>query len=182
MINRFLSIVYSPTTTRGRVDWFILSFAMYNANMDKTFILLKPDALARQLDPVIKAILQQEGILIIDEKTVRVTKDLVLTHYQDVIERVGAHLGERMISALEGQLVIAMHVVAPGMNAIELVRTLIGATDPAKADPKSIRGRYGNDSMEQASLEQRMLYNLIHASDSVESYQRELSLWLQPTT
>ena len=153
-------------------------FAMYNASMEKTFILLKPDALQRQLDPVIKAIFHQEGFILLEERTVIATKDLILTHYEEVIQRVGDHLGDRMLAALEGQLMIAIQLLKPGSNAIERVRTLIGATDPAKADPSTIRGRYGNDSMEQATKEERMVNNLIHASDSVESYQRELQLWL----
>ena len=62
---------------------------------------------------------------------------------------------------------------------IHEVRELIGATDPSKALPLSIRGRFGLDSIDQAVSEKRMVNNLIHASDSKESVERELKLWFE---
>ncbi|MEI7667708.1 MAG: nucleoside-diphosphate kinase, partial [Erysipelotrichaceae bacterium] len=64
-------------------------------------------------------------------------------------------------------------------DIVAQVRTIVGPTDPAKADPNTIRGRFGTDTMEKSKSEKRLLRNLIHASDSDENAQKELELWFK---
>jgi nucleoside-diphosphate kinase len=64
-------------------------------------------------------------------------------------------------------------------NIVAKVRELIGATDPSKAGPDTIRGKYSDDSMDLAKQQQRLVHNLIHASDSDENAHKEIELWFK---
>ena len=63
------------------------------------------------------------------------------------------------------------------MNAIAKVRALIGPTEPAGAPPGTIRGDLSSDDIERADTEDRGLYNLVHAADSLDSARNEIALW-----
>ncbi len=143
-----------------------------------TFIMLKPDALARDLADDIIAIFVDQGYNIIRKKEVVVDRDLILKHYEEVIFKVNQPYFEKAIlDTFVNHKVIALEITKDTPNLIEEVRTLVGVTDPVKADPQSIRGKYKDDSLEVAMKEKRTLRNLIHASDSIENAKQEMSLW-----
>lgn len=147
--------------------------------MEKTFILLKPDALRRELVEEIQSILLNEQFEITRSAYVQVTEPLIIAHYQSVIESLNIdYFKDAVINCFKDQTVWIAELIS-NQNTIQRLRQLIGATDPKKADPHTIRGKYGIDSFEDATREKRMIENLIHASDSIEAAQFELSLWFE---
>jgi nucleoside-diphosphate kinase len=146
--------------------------------MNRTFVLLKPDAIARQLDKEILAFFTARGLIITRQALVKVKKTTILRHYDEVITRIGkGPFRQYVIKEFVGHTVLVAELQIPRENLIELVRTWVGATDPVLAQKESIRGLYGEDSLLQARNEERMLRNLIHASDSQESVEKEIALW-----
>lgn len=143
-----------------------------------TFIMLKPDAVKRGLAETILTIFKDHGYEVKRQKEVIVDRKLILKHYEEVIIRVNKpYFEQAILDFFEGQKVVALELQKDGEHVIEDVRALVGATDPVKADPSSIRGQYGDDSLEVSMSQKRTLRNLIHASDSIESAKQELALW-----
>lgn len=147
--------------------------------MEKTFILLKPDALSRQLVEDIQSILLKEQFEIVRSAYVLVTEPLIVAHYQSVIDALNIdYFKDAVIQCFKDQTVWIAELIS-NQNTIQRLRQLIGATDPKKAEPHTIRGKFGIDSFEDANREKRMLENLVHASDSLEAVEYELSLWFE---
>ena len=147
--------------------------------MEKTFILIKPDAIKRNLAEDILNIFKSESLIIQQSKMVKVSEERIIAHYQEVIDRLNLpYFKQAILKFFKDKEVLIAEVVSES-NTILKVRELIGATDPSKADPHSIRGMFGIDSFEKASKESRMIENLIHASDSKESAEFELALWFE---
>ncbi len=146
--------------------------------MQKSLILIKPDAMQRGLKKSLILDFMNQGYLITRERELVVTKELILAHYDDVIRNnPSIPLAEMFLKEYVGQTITALELSSSNPNFIQDVRTYLGATDPAKADPQSLRGRYGEDSMAKAMEERRTVKNLLHASDSAEAAERELKLW-----
>lgn len=143
-----------------------------------TFIMLKPDAVRRGLVEPILSIFKENGYKITRQKEMMVCRELILKHYEEVIQKVNqAYFQQAILDTFEGQKVIALEISKDSEHVIEDVRALVGATDPVKADPSSIRGRFKDDSLEVAMKEKRTLRNLIHASDSIDNAKQEMNLW-----
>jgi len=130
--------------------------------MEKTLIVIKPDAVQRGLSGQIIARFEARGFKIASLKMLTVPQDLAREHY---IEHKDKPFFGSLIEFITSSPVVAIIFEAP--NAIKLSRAMIGATDPLEADPGSIRGSLTCDK--QA--------NLIHGSDSSQSAERELKLW-----
>lgn len=147
--------------------------------MEKTFILLKPDALSRQLVEDIQSILLKEQFEIVRSAYVQVTEPLIVAHYQSVIDALNIdYFKDAVITCFKDQTVWIAELISH-QNTIQRLRQLIGATDPKKAEPHTIRGKFGIDSFEDANREKRMIENLVHASDSLEAVEYEISLWFE---
>lgn len=148
--------------------------------MSQTFVMIKPDAIERHLEKHIIDIFIKEGYEILRQKRMNATREIILSHYEEVIKRLDLeYFTAAIIDAFDRKDVIVLELKHQQKDCIQAIRTLIGATDPSKADQDSIRGKYGKDSFEQASKEKRMINNLIHASDSDESYEKEVTLWFE---
>lgn len=146
----------------------------------KTLVLLKPDAIKRNLVDTLIHEFESHRFMILRQEERIVDADTILKHYEEVIARVPiADFKDRILKAFVGKTIRCLELTSTSDHTIDDLRTFIGATDPAKADPKSLRGKYGIDTMEKSSNEKRMLENLIHASDSVENAQKELALWFK---
>ena len=130
--------------------------------VEKTLVLIKPDAMQRGLAGEILARLERRGLTLRDAKLVHVDRELADEHYAEHAEK--PFYGELVLFITSGP---TLALVMEGEGAIALVRTTIGATDPADAAPGSIRG----------DLALSMPDNLVHGSDSPESAEREISLW-----
>ena len=143
-----------------------------------TFIMLKPDAIERKLEDQIIQIFLHEGYHIVRKKEVIVSEKLILKHYEEVIEKVNqAYFKDAILKTFVGKKVIALEITKDSAHLVEEVRQLVGVTDPVKANDLSIRGQFRDDSLEVAMKEKRTLRNLIHASDSMENAQIEMTLW-----
>jgi nucleoside-diphosphate kinase len=142
--------------------------------MQKTLILLKPDAIERGLTGAILARFEAAGLRLENCRHVRPTLSQLELHYAD-LRSANERAFRRTTASLENQPFIA--VILAGPNAIRKVRAMTGSTDPVKAPAGTIRGDYGSDTIEQADAEDRATYNLIHAADSEASVAREAAIW-----
>ena len=129
---------------------------------EKTLVLLKPDAMQRKLAGEILRRFEDRGLDIRDARLLTVDRDLADRHYAE--HRAKPFFGE-LVEFITSAPTLAL--VLEGEAAIAVVRTTMGATDPAKAAPGTIRG----------DLALSMPDNLVHGSDSPESAQREIALW-----
>jgi nucleoside-diphosphate kinase len=130
--------------------------------VERTLILIKPDAVERRLVGEILRRIEQRGFGVRAAKLMRVSRDLGERHYAEHREKpFFDELVEFITSASTWALVVE------GEGAIATTRKTIGATNPAGAEPGSIRG----------DLATAMPDNLVHGSDSAESAQREIALW-----
>ena len=130
--------------------------------MERTFVMLKPDAMQRGLAGQIISRFERRGLKIVAMKFMSVPRELAEKHYG---EHVGKPFHESLLSFITSGPVLPM--VLEGENAVEACRTMMGATDPQKSAPGTIRGDMG----------QMMSRNVIHGSDSPASAEREISLW-----
>jgi nucleoside-diphosphate kinase len=130
--------------------------------VERTLILIKPDATERALSGEILSRIERRGFKVIGGKLLRVGAALGKKHYAEHAEKpFFGELVDFITSAPTWALVVE------GEGAIATLRTTIGATNPADAAPGTIRG----------DLATSMPNNLVHGSDSAESAQREISLW-----
>lgn len=143
-----------------------------------TFIMFKPDTLERVLEEEFIHFFLDQGYQIERRREIIVNEELILSHYDDVIKKMNRdYFKNGVLTAFLGKKVLVFEISKDSIDVIHEVRDLIGATDPSIASPTSIRGKFGQDSFEKAMEEQRMVNNLIHASDSVESVEKEIKLW-----
>jgi nucleoside-diphosphate kinase len=145
-----------------------------------TFIMFKPDTIERHLENILIQFFLDHGYQIERSREVIVDEKLILTHYEEVIKVVNKdYFKDGVLKAFLGKKVLVYEISKDSNDVIHEVRDLIGATDPSKALPNSIRGKFGMDSIDNAVSQKRMVNNLIHASDSKESVERELKLWFE---
>lgn len=132
--------------------------------MERTLILIKPDGVERQLVGEIISFYERKNLHITALKMINADKNTAMLHYK---EHEGRPYFESLINYLiEGPIVA---LVVEGNNAVEMVRKINGDKNPLVSELSSIRGRYSNDKTR----------NLVHASDSVESAEREISIWFK---
>jgi nucleoside-diphosphate kinase len=130
--------------------------------MERTLVLLKPDCVQRRLMGRIISRFEDKGLSIVAMKMLRVTTELARKHYAEHVDRPFYAGLERFIT---GAPVVAM--IVQGLEAVRIVRDMLGATSGLKATPGTIRGDY--------SLSRQM--NLVHASDGPEAAAREISIY-----
>jgi nucleoside-diphosphate kinase len=130
--------------------------------VEQTLILAKPDAVRRQLAGEIVGRFERRGFTLRAARLVPVNRELAQQHYAEHSEK--PFFGELVDFITSGP---TLAFVLEGEGAIATARKTIGATNPADADPGSIRG----------ALALAMPDNLVHGSDSTESAEREIALW-----
>ena len=130
--------------------------------MERTLILVKPDAFGRGLTGEVIARFERKGLRIVALKHMQVERSLAEQHYAEHSEK--PFFGE-LVEFITGGPLVAM--VLEGYAAIKAARQVIGATNPLEASPGSIRGDY--------ALEVQT--NLVHGSDGPESSRREIGLF-----
>lgn len=141
------------------------------------FIIMKPDALDRELVETITHRFKIDGFEIERIGYRNVDEKLILEHYAEVIERFGESFKEALIRTYVGKGMLPILLSQKGHEAISNSRTLTGSTDPSSALTGTIRGDYGVDTMEAANNENRCCNNLLHCSDSLLSLTKETKLW-----
>ena len=139
-----------------------------------TLVLIKPDAMKRGLTGAVLSRLDALQLEIVGAKAVHVSRELAEAHYQNIR---GKPFFEETVALLRGALHGTAGVLAFvfwGEDAIARVRELVGATNPEKAEPSSIRGALGR--ITTAGL----MENILHASSDPQEAEREIRLWFQP--
>ncbi len=130
--------------------------------MERTLILVKPDAFARSLSGEIIARFERKGLRIVALRHMTVTRELAQQHYAEHAER--AFFGE-LVDFITSGPIVAM--VLEGQDAVKAARQVIGATNPLEAATGSIRGDFAIETGQ----------NMVHGSDSPESAARESALF-----
>ena len=125
-------------------------------------MLVKPDGVQRGLIGTVIGRIESKGLKIVGLKLIHVSEELAKEHYGEHVAR--PFFGD-LVSFITSSPVVALAV--EGDNAVSVVRTLMGGTNPQEADPGTIRGDFG----------MTIGMNLVHGSDSVESAERELNLF-----
>lgn len=130
--------------------------------MERTFVIIKPDAVQRGLIGEIVARFERRGLKIVGMKFMQVSEELARKHY-------AVHEGKPFFNGLIQYIVSApvVAMVLEGTNAIAVVRKTLGATKPAEAELGSIRADFGLE----------IGRNLVHGSDGPESAASEIALW-----
>ncbi|PKB64885.1 MAG: nucleoside-diphosphate kinase [SAR202 cluster bacterium Io17-Chloro-G3] len=134
--------------------------------MEQTLVLIKPDALQRGLSGTIIARLESRGLKLVALKLMQVGSDLALQHYGEHAEK---SFFKGLVEFITSSPIIAM--VLEGNEAVAIVRSSMGETNPKNADPGTIRGDFALD----------MGRNLIHGSDSIDSARKEIALFFADT-
>ena len=129
---------------------------------EETLVIVKPDAVRRRLTGEVLARIERKGLRIAEMRMLRIDRELAERHYDE--HRDKPFFPELVEFITSGDVVVARIV---GEQAVPVVRTLMGPTDPASAPPGTIRGDFGTVITE----------NLVHGSDSPESAKRELDLY-----
>lgn len=177
--------------------------------MERTLVLLKPDAVQRAIVGEIITRFEKAGLKLIATKMVRPDKELAHKHYpvdrREFIEGMGHKTLEsykeeghdpmaNFGTADPHEVGLQLHkwlvdflvsgpviaMVLEGPNAVELVRDIRGHTIPAKAKKGTISGDYSDDSAVKANMEKRSIKNLVHASSDKEEAEFEINLWFLP--
>ena len=130
--------------------------------MEKTLVLIKPDAMKRKLMGEIISIYEKSNLHIASIKIIKATIEIAEEHYEEHKEK--PFFRELIDYITSGEVCV---LIVEGNNAVEEIRKLNGATDPKNADPSSIRGRYALSKSE----------NSVHSSDSITSSEREIKIW-----
>lgn len=165
--------------------------------IERTLVLLKPDAVQRALVGEIMARFERTGFKVIGLKMCYATKETAGQHYANDNEwltsvgekakkanksdeeplAIGQRIRQQLIDYISMSPTVAL--VLEGHDVINKVRAVVGDTAPSKAAPGTIRGDYAFDSYGLADNSGRPIQNLIHASDSPESAKREISIWFK---
>jgi len=171
--------------------------------IEKTLVVLKPDTVQRALVGEIIQRFEKCGLKMIAMKMVYADKELAGKHYADDEEwlksvgkksvdsykakgidmgmtelEVGQRIRKQLIDYISMSPTVA--IVIEGDNAIAHIRKLAGPTSPEHAAPGTIRGDFSFDTYQLGDESNRPIQNLIHASDSVESANKEINLWFKP--
>ena len=132
--------------------------------MEKTLVLVKPDGVQRGLIGTVIGRIENKGLKIAGLKLIHVSEELAKEHYGEHVDR--PFFGD-LVSFITSSPVVALAI--EGDNAVAVMRTLMGGTNPQEAAPGTIRGDFG----------MTIGMNLVHGSDSPESAERELNLFFQ---
>lgn len=132
--------------------------------MEFSLILLKPDAVRRRICGKLISRFEERGLVIAGMKMVNMSEEMAKKHYK---EHIGKPFFKDLVGFITSGPLIAL--VIGGVNTVTMVRKMIGSTDPAEALPGTIRGDYAVDKR----------YNVIHASDSVASSEREIKIFFE---
>ena len=142
--------------------------------IQQTLVLIKPDGVERGLCGQILQRFENAGLKIAGMKMVWIDEDFSKKHYE-------AHVEKPFYAGLEAFIVSGpvMALALEGIEAVELVRKMVGATEPKSAAPGTIRGDYAMHSYGYADEKGIAIKNLIHASGSSDDAKTEMKIWFK---
>jgi len=154
--------------------------------IQQCLVIIKPDGLVKSLTGNVITELSETKLRIVGAKILKVTKELAEKHYSELapnlIKKHGQEKGTAIFNGVLDYIMGKYHtdrvmaLVYQGEDAIQKVRQIAGETNPEKASPISIRGKYG-----RIHSETKVFENVLHASDSEETAKREIQLWFSPS-
>ena len=143
--------------------------------LERTLVVLKPDAVARGLVGRLIQRFEDAGLKIVGVKMAQLDDEMTRKHYFDLEERYGKAIYEANARAIQRGPVIAM--VIEGVEAVPNVRKLVGGTYPNEAPPGTIRGDFAHQSKAYAISQDKGVANLVHASGNSDEAKYEVALW-----
>jgi nucleoside-diphosphate kinase len=149
-----------------------------SSNVQKTLIVFKPDAVQRGLVGEILTRFERVGLKIVATKMIAPDREHYYKHYEEigqVITRRGEATFNNVLDTMNQGPVIAM--VLEGVEAVELVRKLVGSTEPKSSAPGTIRGDFSHMSYGYADDASKGIPNLIHASGDLSDAEKEIPHW-----
>ncbi|MFA6525879.1 MAG: nucleoside-diphosphate kinase [Candidatus Buchananbacteria bacterium] len=146
--------------------------------IERTLVLLKPDAVKRGVMGEIIARFEKVGMKIVACRLAWVDAEKAKEHYtEDITVRRGEHVRNQLVDFITSGPVLAM--VIEGVDAIENVRIMVGVTEPKANIPGTIRGDYSHVSFSHADSEKKVVANLVHASSDKADAEREILVWFR---
>ncbi|NCD01058.1 nucleoside-diphosphate kinase [bacterium] len=169
---------------------------------ERTFVILKPDTIQRNLVGDLISRIERTGLKIVALKMIMANEDILWKHY-DKDDKWFLEKGEKMVAgrktnnlpvekeAIEyGKDIIRSLVkfmtcgpiipmIIEGNQAVGIVKKIVGGTEPLTSDVGTIRGDYTVDSYELSNIDERAIRNLIHCSDHPDEAKREIDLWFK---
>jgi len=148
--------------------------------MERTLIILKPDAMQRGIAGEIITRFERVGLKIVAAKMLQPSKDEYYHHYETIskmVSRRGQDAFDVTLEFMQQGPVLA--IVLEGIESVELVRKMVGTTEPKSAAPGTVRGDYSHISFEYANGANVSIPNLIHASGDVEEAKQEIAHWFK---
>jgi len=148
------------------------------SHIERTLILFKPDAVQRGVVGEVLTRFERVGLKIIGTKMIAPDKDHYYKHYEEigqVITRRGEKTFNNVLDMMSDGPVIAM--VFEGVEAVDLVRKLVGSTEPKSSAPGTIRGDFSHMSYGYGDEQEKGIPNLIHASGDLADAKKEIPHW-----
>ena len=149
-----------------------------SSNVEQTLVLFKPDTVQRGLVGEILTRFERVGLKVVATKMIAPDRDYYYRHYEDIgqmVTRRGQKAFDVTLSMMTEGPVIAM--VFEGVEAVSLVRKMVGGTEPKSALPGTIRGDFSHMSFEYADGQDKGIPNLIHASGDPDEAEKEINHW-----
>lgn len=143
--------------------------------VEKTLVLLKPDAVARGLAGRVLARFEDAALKVVGVKMKHLDADFTLKHYFDLEERLGAEIYSSTATFMQSGPVIALAL--QGVDAVAKVRKIIGGTYPNDAAPGTVRGDFAHQTKVSSEVSGKAVMNLVHASGNSEEAKYEVELW-----
>jgi nucleoside-diphosphate kinase len=144
--------------------------------IERTFVMIKPDGVKRTIIGDVISRFEKAGLKLIGMKMKWVDQDFAKQHYtEDIAIRRGERVRSDLLEFVTEGPVVAM--VLEGIQAIEIVRKIVGTTEPKSALPGTIRGDYCHVSFGYADAKKIAVKNVIHASGDLADAKREVALW-----
>lgn len=142
--------------------------------IERTFVIIKPDGIQRQIVGKIIQRFEDVGLKIVGMKMIWMDKEFSRNHYK-------AHVDKAFYNGLEAFMtegpVVAF--VLQGLHAVDLIRKMVGPTEPHKALPGTIRGDFSHHSYTYTDAKGIAIKNVIHASGNEEEAKQEIALWFK---
>jgi nucleoside-diphosphate kinase len=144
--------------------------------IQRSLVLLKPDALNRGLIGEILHRFERVGLKIVGLKMITSNEETAKKHYtEDLAIRRGENVRQLMVDMLMSGPIVA--IVLEGVEAVEVVRKMVGGTEPKTAAPGTIRGDFAHVSFKHADSKHAGVFNLIHASGNAAEAETEIDVW-----
>ena len=148
------------------------------SHIERTLILFKPDAVQRGVVGEITTRFERVGLKIVGTKMIAPNREHYFKHYEEigqVITRRGEKVFNNVLDTMNEGPIIAM--VLEGIEAVELVRKLVGSTEPKSSAPGTIRGDFSHMSYGYGDEQDKGIPNLIHASGDKDDAAKEIPHW-----